>query len=86
MDDIRRHPIDGLMAARPGGYSARMPTLDDLVDQLRLNATTDVQFAQRVALVCCHLATAKADPAAAIRAMFQIEQRNSKWTQEIWQR
>ena len=49
------------------------PTLDDLVDQLRLNACTDVQLAQRIALVCCHLVETKTDAVAAIRATFQID-------------
>lgn len=64
------------MAVRLDGYSVRMNTgtltLEDLVEQLRLSASTDVQVAQRVALVCCHLVAAKADPAAAIRATFSI--------------
>ena len=64
------------MAAPMDGYSARMhaatPTFDDLVDQLRLNASTDVQFPQRVALVCCHLVPTKDDAGSALRTMFRI--------------
>ena len=67
------------MVGPPGGYSARMntdtPTLDDLINQLRLNASTDVQFDQRVALVCCHLIATKVDPVGAIRRMFQVDGR-----------
>ena len=50
-----------------------MVTLEDLIDQLRANAKTDLQFAQRVALVCCKLVEEKAHPVAAIRTTFRIE-------------
>ena len=65
------------MNVRPCSYIEHMdpctPTLYDLVDQLRLNAGTDVEFAQRVALVCCHLVATKADAIAAIQAAFRVE-------------
>lgn len=48
-------------------------TLEDLVVQLRENADTDVQFAQRVALVCCVLTETKADAITAIRTTFRIQ-------------
>ena len=49
------------------------PTLEDLVDELRANADTDVQLAQRVAMVCCALIESKVDAIAAIRATFRIQ-------------
>lgn len=50
-----------------------MKTLEDLVEQLRKNASTDLEFAQRVALVCCKLVEDKSDPLIAIRATFRID-------------
>lgn len=48
-------------------------TLEDLVDHLRANADTDVQFAQRVALACCMLIDNKVDAIAAIRTTFRTQ-------------
>ena len=48
------------------------PTLDMLIAEIKRSASTDVEFAQRVALVCSVLAEKKNDPIAAIRAVFQI--------------
>jgi hypothetical protein len=48
-------------------------TLERLVEELRVNAESDLQFAQRVALVCCKLVEDKADPLAAIRLTFRLE-------------
>ena len=42
--------------------------------QLRENAETDVQFAQRVAMACCALVETKVDGAAAIRTTFRIQE------------
>ena len=49
------------------------PSLEGLVAQLRENAPTDLEFAQRVALVCCKLISDKQDPIAAIRTVFRIQ-------------
>ncbi len=46
-------------------------TLEDLVAELRKNSANDIEFAQRVAAACCHLVERKADPPAAIRAVFR---------------
>lgn len=51
----------------------RTPTLDDLIDQLRSNAGTDAQLAQRVAMACCFLIETKVDAIAAIHTMFRIQ-------------
>ncbi len=42
------------------------PTFEDLVSEVRKSAVSDVEFAQRVALVCCTLVATKKDPVAAI--------------------
>ena len=49
------------------------PTLEDLVAELRTNADTNVQFAQRVAMACCTLIETKVDAIAAIRTTFRIQ-------------
>ena len=49
------------------------PTLEALVAELRANADTDIEFAQRVAMACCALIESKVDPVAAIRATFRIQ-------------
>ena len=53
--------------------NATAPTLEDLVDHLRAHVKTDVQLAQRVAMVCCFLIETKVDPIAAIRTIFRIQ-------------
>lgn len=47
-------------------------TLEALVTEMRANTANDVEFARRVALACCKLFDEKADPVAAIRAVFRI--------------
>ena len=48
-------------------------TLEELIKELRANADTDTQFAQRVALTCCRLIETKVDAIAAIRTTFRIQ-------------
>ena len=65
------------MIEQCAGYGERMdlvnPTLEDLIAELRTNADTDVQFAQRVAMACCTLIENKVDAIAAIRTTFRIQ-------------
>ena len=51
---------------------ADLPTLQDLCAEIRKSASTDVEFAQRVALVCCKLIESKAHAVRAIRIVFHI--------------
>jgi hypothetical protein len=50
-----------------------LATLETLVAELRANADTDIEFAQRVAMACCALVETKVDAVAAIRATFRIQ-------------
>ena len=49
------------------------PTLEALAAELRANADSDVEFAQRVALACCALIESKVDAVGAIRTTFRIQ-------------
>ena len=47
-------------------------TLEDLCAEIRKSASSDVEFAQRVALVCCKLVEGKEHPFEAIPKVFRI--------------
>ena len=52
---------------------ANLPTLEDLCTEIRKSAPTDIEFAQRVALVCYNLIESKAHAVEAIRTVFRIQ-------------
>ncbi len=65
---LRRSPL------RPPAMTMNTaPTLELLITEVRSNGETDVEFAQRVALICVHLLETKQDPVAAIRTTFRIQ-------------